>query len=476
MKRYSIIMKRLFFLIVIAASQLCASAAAPADSIRARAALTLDDLQVLAINNNHDLQRARLDISMAEADAEAAFTNFFPSLQANAIGFIGAKDLMRTTMDMTSFGQTYGPALMQAGLGELLMGMPPENKVSMMKKGVVADVMAMQPIFAGGQIVNGNRLAALQKEVRRLQLKMSTYDVLRSVSDYYWQIIALRSNLATLDAVDAQLDSIHTLTENFINAGMITRNDLLTVELKQQETASNRLQLNNGMELLRLVLAQLCGADTADFDVVTPSTLFSPAPPSDYFVPPTEAVYNRVELELAGKNVEAKALQVRMERGKALPTVAIGAVGMYQGIDMGDMSLSRGGNMHNMSTGNLVGLATVSIPISDWWSTKHAVRKARLTQQQAEIDREEALEKLQIDIVSAWNNLNEAYSQIAIARKSIVASNENLRINRNQYTAGTLPMTDLMNAITLSVQAQSSLNAALATYQQRIFEYVSKTR
>lgn len=469
-------MKRIFLLFVIAASQLCAFAATPTDSVGPRTALTLDDLQVLAIQGNHDLQRARLDISMADADADAAFTNFFPSLKANATGFIGAADLMRNTMDLTSIGQTYGPALMQAGLGQLLMGLPPEAQMSMMKGGVMANVTAMQPLYAGGQIVNGNRLAALQKEVRRLQLKMSTYDVLRNVSDYYWQIIGLRSNIATLDAVDAQLDSIHTLTENFIDAGIITRNDLLTVELKQQETASTRLQLNNGIELLRLVLAQLCGADAADFDVVTPATLHSPTPPSDYFVPPTEAVYNRVELELAGKNVEAKALQVRMERGKALPTVAVGAAGLYQGMDMGHMSVSNGGIMHNISTGNLVGLATVSVPISDWWTTKHTVRKARLAQQQAEIDREEALEKLQIDIVSSWNNLNEAYAQIALARKSIVTSNENLRLSRNQYAAGTLPMSDLMNAITLSVQAQSSLNAALATYQQRLFEYVSKTR
>lgn len=461
-------MKKFLTAIIASCSVLSAFSAETTDSY------TLEACQQLALHNNRSLQNARLDERMADEDISIAFTNFFPSLQANVTGFIGAKDLMRTTMDMTSIGQTYGPALMQAGLGEILMSMPPENDVSMMKKGVMANVVALQPLFSGGQIINGNRLAALQKEVRRLQIAMSEKDVMQNVADYYWQIVALRSNLLTLDAVDEQLTAIHTLTENYINAGMITRNDLLTVELKQQEIASTRLQLNNGLELLRLVLAQLCGADSNNFNVESPANIDAPQPPATYFVPPTEAVYNREELDLAGKNVEAKALQVRMERGKNMPTVAIGAAGLYQGIDMGDMSVKNGGTMYNMNIGNLVGLATVSIPISDWWGGKHAIRKARLEQEKAENERLEALEMLQIDIISSWNNLTEAYGQIEIARKSVTASTENLRLNREQYAAGTLPMSDLLDAITLFTRANSDLNSALATYQNRVSEYLRK--
>lgn len=461
-------MKKLLTAIIATCTVLCAFGAEPAD------VYTLEGCQQLALHNNRTLQSARFEVRMADEDAAVAFTNYFPTISANATGFIGAADLMRATMDLTTIGQNYGPMLMQMGFGELLMGMPPQMDVAMIKKGAMANIMAMQPIFAGGQIVNGNRLAALQKEVRRLQIKMSEKDVMQSVADYYWQIVALRSNLVTLDAVDEQLAGIHTLTENYIDAGIITRNDLLTVELKQQEIASARLQLNNGLELLRLVMAQLCGADYEHFAVASPATFSTPQTPDTYFVPPTEAVYNREELELAGKNVEAKALQVRMEQGKNLPTVAVGAVGLYQGIDMGHMSVDNGGMMYNMNIGNLVGLATVKIPISDWWGGKHSIRKARLEQAKAENERLDALERLQIDIISSWNNLTEAYGQIEIARKSVTASTENLRLNREQYAAGTLPMSDLLDAVTLFTRANSDLNSALATYQNRVSEYQRK--
>lgn len=445
----------------------------------ATTSLSLAECQQMALANNRALQNARIDIDAAAEDKAIAFTNYFPQVSLSATGFIGAKDLMRSTMDMTSFGQTYGPALMQAGLGELLMNMPPTNDVSMVKKGVMANAVAMQPLFSGGQIIVGNKLAALQQEVRRLQYAMTEKDLLQSIAEYYWQIVGLSGNIATLDAVDEQLAAIHTLTDNYVKAGVINRNDLLTVELKQQEMASARLQLNNGIELLRLVLAQLCGADVATFAVAVPElagALDRLAKPEDVFVTPAEAVLNREELALASKNVDAKTLQIKMERGKYLPTVAIGAAGLYQGIDMGDMSVANGGSMYNMKTGNLVGLATVSIPVTDWWSGKHALRKARLAQQQAENDRRDAEEKLQIDVLSSWNNLTEAYAQISIAQKSVASSTENLRLNRDQYGAGTLPISDLLDAVTLFTRAGNDLNSAIATYHSRMSDYLRKTR
>lgn len=466
-------MNKLILSLIAFGAALCCSAAEP------DGALSLAECQRMALENNRSLQNARLDLKMADEDATTAFTKYFPSVQAGVTGFIGAKDLMRSTMDLTSIGETYGPMLMQMGFGEMLMTMPPQTDISSVKKGVVANIVAMQPLYAGGQIVTGNKLAALQREVRRLQITMSEKNIAHSVAEYYWQIVSLRGTVSTLDAVDEQLNGIHALTESYVKAGIINRNDLLTVELKQQETASARLQVTNAIELLRLVLAQLCGADVETFQpdcAAFDATKAEIAAPDTYFISPAEAVLNREELALAAKNVDVQALQVKMERGKYLPSVAVGAAGLYQGIDMGDSSVKNGGNMYNMSIGNLVGLATVSIPISDWWGGKHAIRKAQLAKQQAENDHAEAQERLQIDILSSWNNLTEAFAQIEIARKSVTSATENLRLNREQYGAGTTPISDLLDAVTLYTKANNDLASSVATYEMRVSEYLRKTR
>ena len=410
--------------------------------------ISLQECIGMALRNNADLRNARLDTQMADEDKASARTNYFPQVSAMGTGFVGAKDMVRSEMEMPAL------AAMMPGMGAF--------PLSMIKKGVVATLTALQPLYSGGQIVTGNRLAAVQQEVRRLQLEMTEKDVCQNVQQYYWKLVSLRGNISTLDAVDEQLREVHNQTEHYVQAGVINRNDLLRVELKQQEVTSQRLTLLNGIELVRMLLAQLCGADLATFDIAS-ADILDPLPPESAFTPADQALASREEVQLMDRSVTASSLQVRMERGKNLPSVAIGASGIYY-------------NLMEKNQGNLVGLATVSVPISSWWGGSHAIRKARFKLEQDRISLQDTQEKLQIDILSAWNNLQEAYAQIEIARRSVAQADENMRLSRDQYNAGTLPMTDLLDAVTLYTQSHNNLLSACADYQSRLAEYQRKTR
>ena len=402
---------------------------------------TLDACVDAALHNNVELKNSRLESEMAAEDKAQAFTNYFPQLSATGAGFSGAKDLMRGEMEVPMMG-----------------AMP----LSMVKKGVLATLTALQPLYTGGQVIVGNKLAALQQEVRALQLEMTAKDVQQNVATYFWRLVALRSNITTLDAVDSQLQEVYRQTEQYLQAGVINRNELLRVQLKREEISSERLRLQNGIELVRMMLAQLCGADMATFDII-PGEIHSPQAPETYFLPADQALINREEVELTERSQRASELQVKMQRGKLLPSVAIGASGVYY-------------NMTEKNQGNLVGLATVSIPISEWWGGSHAIRKAQMAAQQSRNTLQDVRQKLQIDILSAWNNLREAYAQIQIAQRSTEQADENLRLSRNQYDAGTLSLTDLLDAVTLYTQSHSRLDTACADYQARIAEYLRKTR
>ena len=401
---------------------------------------TLQQLQQMAVENNRTLKNARLSVETAKEDKAKARTNFFPQVSGSAVGFRGFEDIVQGSMP--------------AGENEM--------PISLVKKGFVGSVMAVQPLFQGGQIINGNKLASLQQEVNQLQLQMSEKDIELQVAKYYWQLVSLQANVVTLDSVKVQLDEVHRLTKNYVDAGVITHNDLLRVELKQQEIASSRLELENGISIVKLLLAQMVGVGEGDYNITRSVSFLSPSLPATYLRNAEESVNNREELALSQKNEEAQALNVKMERGKLLPSLAVGVNGFYQTIDSHD------------NTNGMV-FATLSVPISDWWGGSHAVKKAKLQRMQAENDRMEAQEKLAIDIRSAWNNLEEAYKQIDIAKSSVESAKENLRMQRIFYGAGTTTMTDLLDAVTLYTQAQSQMVTACATYQMRVAEYQRKT-
>ena len=290
---------------------------------------------------------------------------------------------------------------------------------------------------------------------------MTEGEVREQTDTYYWQIVSLKDNLSTIEAVERQLAEIHRQVELSVGAGLVTANDLLRVELRQQEIAANRLTVENGLKVSKLLLACHIGVDWHGFDVRT-AAFADPEAPESCYVPVEEALDRRGEYLLAEKNVEAQKYQKRMERGKRLPTVGIGAGYLYY-------------NMTDKDVDDGLVFAQVSVPISEWWGGAHALKKARIREQQAENDREQAREMLAVEIEKTWCEVQEAYARILIARRSVTSATENLRQNKNFYRAGTAPLSELLDAETLYTQSRNDLTSACAAYRTSLARYMRVT-
>ncbi|HIW64885.1 MAG TPA: TolC family protein [Candidatus Alistipes intestinipullorum] len=406
--------------------------------------LTLEECRESAVEHNRTLRNSRFDLEAALQTRREAFTNYFPQISASGGAFQAQHGLVQADFGMT---------VPQIGT----MNLP----ISMVKRGVFGSVTAVQPLFAGLKIVNGNKLARLGEEVGELQLRKTESEVREQTDTYYWQIVSLKDNLLTLDAVERQLGEIYRQVELSVKAGLVTTNDLLRVELRQQEVASNRLKVENSLKVVKLLLAQHIGVDWREFDIAT-ENFAEPEAPGTYYVCVEEALDRRAEYLLAEKNVEAQKYQKRMERGKYLPTVGVGAGYLYY-------------NMTDKNVDDGMVFAQVSVPISEWWGGSHALKKARLREQQAENDRLQARELLAVEIEKTWNEVQEAYAQIMISRRSVSSATENLRENRAFYQAGTASLTDLLDAETLYTQSCNNYTAACAAYRTSLARYMRVT-
>ena len=160
-----------------------------------------------------------------------------------------------------------------------------------------------------------------------------------------------------------------------------------------------------------------------------------------------------------------------MERGKSLPSIAIGVVGYNLGLG----GLSSTAKMFiNTNMLNGVAIGTLSIPISNWWGGSHAIKRQKAALQESRNTLLDAQEQLAIDIEAAWSDLQEAYNQIEIAKSSVEAAKENLRLSTNQYQAGTTTITELLDAETLNRQSENNLSNAIASYQMQQSKYLIK--
>ena len=400
-------------------------------------AYTLDECLEQALANNVRLKNAQNNLQMAKEDKANAFTKYFPNISATGGGVLANKGLLE-------------------------MEMQPGAVMSMADKGLLGGVTATLPLFTGGQIVNGNKLAALQVEVNQLQLRQSENEVRLTTEQYYWQVVSLKEKLHTLSVLEEQLTRLQADVEASVEAGVVNRNDLLQVQLKQNETQSSRINVENALTLSRNLLAQYMGLGIDSVEVTFTMDNRLPEDPTLLYAAPESALGQTNEYHLLQQNVKASQLQKRMAVGKNLPTVAIGGGYAYK-------------NLLDRDHDFWVGFATVSIPLTDWWGGSHDIKKHKIAVRNAQDQLDDQSELLIIRMRKNWNDLNDAYKQVGIALKSIEQATENLRLQTDYYTAGTCTMSDLLEAQTLFQQSRDRYVESFAQYEVKKREYLQAT-
>ena len=160
--------------------------------------------------------------------------------------------------------------------------------------------------------------------------------------------------------------------------------------------------------------------------------------------------------------VKAEELQKKITLGENLPQIAVGVAGYY--LDM----------MDNSSTNSLA-FATVSIPISDWWEGKHKMNQNRIKIANAQNQLDETAELLKLQVTQTNNELNQSYFQVEVAKKSVKQAEENLKITTDNYRAGVVSMSDLLDAQSAWQCTLDGLAEAQCNYQIKRAQYLKAT-
>ncbi|MCM1051601.1 MAG: TolC family protein [Paenibacillus sp.] len=406
----------------------------PADTIT----LTLEQCRQMALRDNATSKTATNDIKISKATSDEAFTKYFPEISASGGYFWANHDVIQyNVMDMFELG--------------------------MVEKGYTAGITAVQPIFAGGQIVNGNALAHLGEKVAQLRKLQTDEEICVSVDKYYWKLVSLQSQKETLASLLVMLDTLANQTQAAVDAGVILKNDLLKVELQRNDFNATMIDLDNGIALCSNLLGQYIGAGLTPVKVSERvATGELPEFAYDKYRNPQDAVANTPAYGMLNSAIRAAELEKKMAVGSNLPTVGLGA----------------GWFFHNMLEENQnfgAVFVSVKVPLSGWWGGSHAIKKKNLQIQNARIQFEDGQEMLQIAMRDAWDNMTAAYRKMQNADESIGQAEENLRLNENYYKVGVSSITDLLEAQTLYRKACDQYIAAYSDYQVRTTEYLKAT-
>ena len=424
--------------------------------------VSLDQCQEMAMEHNPYILNSRLDILAAQARKREALAEYFPKVSVNALAFYAFDPILEIGLT-----DIMGDNDFANNLNSLLEGFAAQygfnTQYSTLKKGMTATVTAMQPVFAGGRIVNGNKLAALGKEAAQLQHEIQLRTTSEDVEKGYWQVVSLEEKMKTLDQMQGLVDTLYRDVNAAVQAGLATKNDLLQVKLKKNEIRSGKIRVRNGIRLAKMNLFNSIGLEYNPYstiqndsvpyidDILLSDRLTDLSAPDAYYMPEEEAAARQAESRLLDLSVRSKQLEKKMTVGETLPQIGVGASYGY-------------GNIIDKGQMNGAVFASIQIPLSDWGKTARKMQRYDYQIQKAENEKDFLNAQLILQVRQLWMDLTASWEQLLVARESVGTAQASVYQLESYYRAGMSPLSDLL-------QAQSQLQECSNEYIDQCIAY-----
>ena len=414
--------------------------------------LSLMDCVSLSESNNPYIKNTYLDIQSAKYQKNEVFAEYFPRVSVRALG-ISSYDYF---LDIV-VGQELGDVVRSMEMGG-------DNRF-----GFNATISLMQPLYAGGRINTGNKLAKVGMKASELKHKVNLREKREEVEKLYWQIVALEEKRHTIKHLEELLDVLYKDVTTAIEAGVVTESDLMLVKMKQNELKSGKVQLEGGIRLLKMNLFNQIGqgyclvkgiadASKPHLDNIRLSDRLSTLlPPADYYIPEEEFAAGVTETELLNVMVEAKRLEKKLALGEYLPSAGIG--------------LSYGYSSFTNNNSNAIGLATISIPISSWGKGSQKLKRLDNEIQKAVNEREFLTSQLLLQARQLWLNLNVTWEQMKIAEENLALAEKNTYNQMSRFNAGLVPLSDVLMNQTQLFEATENLIDKQIEYSKALTAY-----
>ena len=415
---------------------------------------SVQDCIDLALDNNIELRNSYLNIDKARITKNEARAEYFPTLKAQAFAFDALNPMLSFGIEDIDNAQLR--QILYTLYSEYGVNLGLDKEYSFVQNGVILNAMITEPLYVGGRIRNGNRLAQLGIEAAETQTRIKEDEVRLQTETLYWQIVSLQEKITTLDQLDRLLDTLDNNLSGAIEAGLALPTDRYKLTVKQNESRINRKKLTDGITLLKMALAQYIGTDWEN--MVLTDTLGVETPPETWFQNTATAVAARNESHLLNLSLKAEDLRKKMTLGETLPSLMIGGSANYH-------------TVFDNTKPNALVFAILQIPITDWHKTLLKLKRHDLDAQLAENTRRDLTEKMELQTNQAWFNLEQSWLRIGMAQAALSDAEANLKITEDYYEAGLVALSDVLEAQTLLKQSRDELTDSRVEYRINLVRY-----
>ena len=409
---------------------------------------------------------AKVKRDMARNMRKSARTKYLPQLNATGAYVYSSKQVsilsddqkqaignMGTLADqmMTQMGQPIGAALagMLDGVGAGIVDAFHTDTRNMF----AASVMLTQPLFMGGSLIAMNKMADLNEDMASNSADATRQATLYNIDKAYWTVVSLKHKKRLAESYLELVRKLDSDVGKMIREGVATRADGLKVGVKVNEAEMTLTQVDNGLALAKMLLCQLCGMDVNEDITLADEDNKELATAAEAM----EADMDSHNIMVSESRPELRVLQNAVHISKQIVNVA--KAGHLPKVMLTGGYMTTNPNVYNGFQRRFAGTwnigVMVTVPVWNWNDVTYKVRAAKNQAMIAELELNDVREKVELQVSQGNFRVNEAAKKLRLANASTKRAEENLRCANLGFREGVMQSTEVMEAQTAWLQAQS---------------------
>jgi outer membrane protein TolC len=313
------------------------------------------------------------------------------------------------------------------------------------------------PIFAFGRYINAYRASQLSRQGAEADTDASEAQIGAAVTAAAFDL------LLSIEAVNVARDNEAAFlqqvkdSEALLEAGRVTRSALLEAQVLHDNAKREREKAESLVPIKRMTLNELLGRPPS-METVVEDQRDVEEPRFDLGELTAEALERRPELKSARLDVESAVKNAKSVFGQALPELR------------GNLAYSQTDNQiqNPRDIGSFE--LTLDIPLYVGGANYARIQRARRQIETARVQLIDLEASIQTEVADAFRTVRESYLDIAVGKRSIERSEENLRIQREKFANGRATSQEVLQSTSLLTDSRFNYISAIYSYKNALRE------
>jgi len=390
--------------------------------------LSLEESLNIGLENSKEIKISKSKLISSEEKITEVGSQMFPKLT------LGAGYTNVNVVEPETFG--------------LVPGNPAQIKNPFYTYGLNLSLQA--PIFTGFQLSSLKGAAELNNKAVQNDLQNTINQKALGIHTAYWNLYKAEKSVELIHQSLSSLRQKLKDTEQFLDNGLVTKNDLLKLKVQVSKAELNLIDAKNKQEVARALLNKTIGFPLNEQTKIKTDVLIDPISAYRYDELLSEAMINRNELKSLGYRIEAGEENITAANSGWWPKLY--AVGSYYYYNINAETF-------NINDQNLQ-LWYLGLSLSwDLWDWGYTSSKSTQAEQEVLQGKEQMnLLKEQIEL-EVYNNY------LSLISEKVESAGENYRLTEDKYNNQLETSTDLIIAQTELFDAKTQLAISIADYE-----------